>query len=62
MCADPEPHYDGVNDAERTMTEPHPSGVDRPGGVHMFEVEARVVRIFLETAVGFTGPTLDVLW
>ena len=63
VCADPEPDDDiGVDDAERAMTQSHPSGVERPGGVHMFEVEAGVVRIFLETAVGFTGPTLDVLW
>jgi hypothetical protein len=61
--ADPEPHDDiDVDDAERAMTESHPSGIDRPRGVYMFEVEAGVVRIFLETAVCFTGPTLDVLW
>ena len=63
MRADPEPHDDiGIDDAERAMTESHPCGVDGPGGVYVFEVEAWVVRVFLEAAVGFTGPTLDVIW
>ena len=63
MRADPEPHDDlGVDDPERAMAESHPCGVDGPGGVDVLEVEAWVVRIFLETAVGFTGPALDMIW
>ena len=32
-----------------------------PGGVHVFEVETWVMRVVLETAVGFTGPALDTI-
>ena len=60
--ADPEPDDDvAVDDAQRAVAKSHPCGVDRPGGVHVFEVETWVMRIIFETAVGFTGPALDMI-
>ena len=61
--ADPEPNDDiAVDDTKRAMAESHPCGVDRPGGVHVFEVETSVLRVLLETTVGFTGSALDMIW
>jgi len=60
--ADPEPDDDvAVDDAQRAMAESRPCGVDGSGGVGVFEVETWVVRVVLETAVGFTGPALDMI-
>lgn len=60
--ADPEPDDDiAVDDAQRAMAEAHPCGVDGPGGVDVFEVETWVMRVVPETAVGFTGPALDMI-
>ena len=61
--ADPEPNDDIVfDDAESAMPESHPCGVDRPGRVHGLEAETSVLWVLLETAVGFTGPTLNMIW
>ena len=61
-CADPEADDDiGVDDAQRAMAESHPCGVDGSGGVGVLEVETWVMRVVLETAVGFTGPALDMI-
>jgi hypothetical protein len=61
--ADPEPNDDiAVDDANRAMAESHPCGIDGPGGVHVFEVETSVLRVLLETTVGFTGSALDMIW
>lgn len=60
--ADPESNDDiAIDDAQRAMAESQPRGVDRPGGVHVFEVETWVLRVLFETAVGFTGPALDMI-
>jgi hypothetical protein len=60
--ADPEPNDDiALDDAECTMPESHSCCVDRPGRVHVFKAETAVVRVLLETAVGFTGPTLNMI-
>lgn len=60
--ANPEPNDDiAVEDTQRTVAESHPCGVDGPGGVDVFEVETWVMRVVLETAVGFTGPALDMI-
>jgi hypothetical protein len=61
--ADPEPNDDiAVDDANRAMAESHPCGIDGPGGVHVSEVETSVLRVLLETTVGFTGSALDMIW
>ena len=61
--ADPEPNDDiTVDDAKRAMAKSHPCGVDGPRGVHVFEVETSVLRVLLETTVGFTGSALDMIW
>ena len=60
--ADPEPNDDiAIDDAKRAMAESYPRGVDGPGGVHVFEVETSVLRVLLETTVGFTGSALDMI-
>lgn len=60
--ADPEPNDDiAFDDAECAMPEPHPCGVDRPGRVHEFEAETSVLRVLLETPVGFTSPALNMV-
>jgi hypothetical protein len=59
----PEPNNDiAVDDAKRAMAESHPCGIDGPGGVHVFELETSVLRALPETAVGFTGSALDMIW
>jgi hypothetical protein len=63
MRADPEPDNDvTLDDANRAMPESHPYGVDGPVRVHVLEAETSVMRILLETAVGFTGPALNMVW
>jgi len=60
--ADPEPNDDiAFEDPECAMPEPDPGGVDGPGRVYAFEAETSVLRVLLETAVGFTGPALNVI-
>ena len=62
MRADPEPNDDiAFEDAECPMPESDPCGVDGPGRVHAFEAETSVLRVLLETAVGFTGPALNMI-
>jgi hypothetical protein len=61
--ADPEPNDDiGFDDAKGTMPESDACGVDGPGRVHGLEAETSVLRVLLETAVGFTGPPLNMIW
>ena len=63
MRTDPEPNDNiAVDDAKRAMAESHPCGVDGSDRVHVFEAKTSVLRVLLETAVGFTGPALDMLW
>jgi len=63
VCTNPEPNDDiAFDDAKRAVPESHPSGVDGPGRVHVFEAKTSVLRVLLEAAVGFTGSALDVLW
>lgn len=60
--ADPEPHDDiPFDDAKRAMPESHPCSVDGPGRVHELDAETSVLRVLLETAVGFTGPALNMI-
>jgi hypothetical protein len=60
--ADPEPDDDiAFDDAECAMPESHPCSVDRPDRVHAFEAETSVLRVLLETPVGFTGPALNMV-
>jgi hypothetical protein len=60
--ADPEPNDDiAFDDAECAMPESHSCCVDRPGRVQVFEAETAVLRVLLETAVGFTGPALNMI-
>lgn len=59
--SDPEPNDDIVfDDAECAMPESDPCSVDGPGHVHAFEAETPVLRVLLETAIGFTGPALNM--
>ena len=59
--ADPEPHDDiAFEDAERAMSESHPCRIDGPGRVHGLEAQTSLLRVLLETAVGFTGPALNM--
>ena len=63
VCADPKPNDDiAFDDPNRAMPEPNPRGVDGPGRVHVLEAETSVLRALLETAVGLTGPALDIIW
>jgi hypothetical protein len=60
--ADPEPNGDiAFADGKRAMPESHPCGIDRPGRVHVLEAETSVLRVLLETAVGFTSPALNMI-
>jgi len=60
--AGPEPNDDiAFDDAKRTMPESHPCSVDRSGRVRVLEAETSVLRVLLETAVGFTGPALNMI-
>ena len=61
--ADPEPNDDiAFDDADGAMPESHPRSVDWPRRVHVLEAEASMLRVLLETAVGFTGPPLNMIW
>src|SRR5262249_13861191 len=61
--ADPEPHDDiAFDDAERAMPKSDPGGINRSNCVHMLEAEASVLRVLLETTIGFTSPPLNVVW
>jgi hypothetical protein len=60
--ADPEPNDDIVfDDSERAVPKPDAGGVNGSSLVHVLEAEASVVRVLLETAIGFTSPPLDML-
>ena len=62
MRADPEPNDDvALDDAEGAMPESHPCRLDGPDRVHAFEPETSVLRVLLETSVGFTGPALNMV-
>ena len=61
MRADPEPHDDiAFEDAERAMSKSHSCRIDGPGRVHGLEAQTSVLRVLLETAVGLTGPALNM--
>jgi hypothetical protein len=60
--ANPEPDDDITgDDPECAVPEAHARSVDGSGGVGVFEVKARVMWVVPETAIGFTGPALDML-
>ena len=60
--ADPEPDDDiVVQNAECAVPKSDPCGVDGAGRVDAFEAQTSGLGVLFETAVGFTGPALNMI-